>query len=675
MQTAKAAGRRKRHGSLDHEHTRGNDDVRLSLGAANERHRIPRVDLYSAAKRLGHPFHFTSQHQHDALPIGAHGLIGDGVSCALVRVDGAIDWACMPRFDSPSVFGALLDPARGGLTSIRPSTHPFESLQRYDPDTNVLETLFTVPGQGVVRLTDFMPWGDDPRASIHEIHRHIQCVEGEVGLHVVFDPRFDYGTVSARFDVEGDGILATSANGETLAAILDGARWSERPTGGLETTLKLRSNERRWMVLSWNAPSAEPIQAYRSFEHLRNTRKRWREWSARLTYDGPWRHHVLRSALLLKLLIHAPTGAMIAAPTASLPEWIGGGRNWDYRFTWTRDAAMAIRAANLIGYDREARDFFHFVRDAVDRWKGELLVMYTVDGHAVPEERELEHFAGYGGSRPVRVGNGARHQLQLDIGGALVDAAWLYERFGGSLTLRAWREVRRVIETVRRRWPEPDHGIREPRGLIRHNVHSKLMCWLALDRGQRLAALFGDRASGEAWRSAAKDVREDVLARGLDSTGKHFVAAYGEESVDASLLLLPIHDFLEPKHPLVTATIERVCAELGHGAYLYRYRTDDGVGGPEGAFVLCGFWLAEALALAGRLEEAQEVFVAHAEASNHLGLLAEEIDPTSGALLGNFPQAFSHLGLINAAARIDRALRLRDEGSRAVPHLVDSLMG
>ncbi len=374
---------------------------------------------------------------------------------------------------------------------------------------------------------------------------------------------------------------------------------------------------------------------------------------------------------MLKLLIHAPTGAMVAAPTASVPEWIGGGRNWDYRYAWTRDAAMAIRAANLIGYQPEARDFFHFVRDILHRYDGELLVMYTVDGHAVPEETVLTHLDGYQGSKPVRIGNGARHQLQLDIGGALVDAAWLYERFGGTLGLRVWREVRQVIETVRQRWSEPDHGIWEPRGMVRHNVHSKLMCWLALDRGERLAQRFGDRRSQAVWADAARAIREDVVARGLDPKGKGFVAGYGLDAPDAALLLLPIHGFLEPSHPLITETVSRVQRELGDGPYVYRYHTDDGVGGPEGAFVLCGFWLAEALAMAGKIDQAQEIFVAHAEASNHLGLLAEEIDPATGALLGNFPQAFSHLGLINAATRIDLALRLRDEGSREVPHLLD----
>ncbi len=622
------------------------------------------MDLYSAARRLTKPFVFTPEDRHRELPVGARAAIGDGFTCALVRVDGAIDWLCMPRFDSPSVFGALLDPVRGGITSLGPASVPFESLQRYDPDTNVLETLFRVEGQGVLRLTDFMPWNDDPRAAIHEVHRRIECVEGEVDVLAVFDPRFGYALTETTLDVRDHGVLATSADGETLVAVLgaEPAAWEPRPEGGVQSLLRLRRGQHRWMVLSWDAPAPEPIAAYRPFQHLRTTRHYWREWASKLRYDGPWRHHVQRSAMLLKMLIYAPTGAMVAAPTTSLPEWIGGVRNWDYRYSWTRDAAMAIRATNLIGYVPEAREFFHFVRDTLQRIDG-LQVMYAVDGSPVPEERELGHLAGHAGSVPVRIGNGARDQLQLDTAGALVDAAYLYERFEGSLTLRAWRHLRAVIGAVQRRWREPDHGIWEPRGPVRHNVHSRLMSWLALSRGAELAALFGDSRDAHAWGETAGMVRADLLGNGLDSKKRHFVTAYGLEEPDAALLLLPIHGLMEPDHPLLVRTVEWLRAELGSGPFLHRYRMADGVGGEEGAFVLCGFWLAEALAMQGRLDEAQHVFVAHVESSNHVGLLAEEIDPMTGALLGNFPQAFSHLGLINAASLIDRKLRQRDEGT------------
>jgi GH15 family glucan-1,4-alpha-glucosidase len=627
------------------------------------------MDLYSAAKRLGRPFVFSDESSARRLSVADHGLIGDGFSAALVRVDGAIDWLCLPRFDSPSVFGALLDEERGGLTSVSPVDYPFESLQRYDPGTNVLETLFRAEGRGVVRLTDYMPWTDDPRSALHEVHRRIQCVEGELAMRVVFDPRFGYACDETTFEVSGRSVLAKSASGDRLMAVLGGsARWQERSDGGVQAVLDLKAGDRVWFVISWNTTERESVLAYRPFEALRNTRHRWRDWVRGLDYDGPWRHHVIRSGLLLKLLMYSPTGAMVAAPTTSIPEWIGGRRNWDYRYTWTRDTAMAVRAANLLGCETEAREFFHFVRDTLERYR-KLQIMYAVDGDRVPDERTLDHLRGYRGSKPVRVGNGARDQLQLDTAGALMDAAYVYERGGGSLSARGWRRLRAVVDNVASTWQEPDHGIWEPRAGKRHNVHSKLMSWLALRRGAELAPLFGDQQLRGRWQSAADVIHAEICARGLDGTGRRFVAAYGHEHPDASLLLLPIHGFLPPGDGRILETVEWIRAELGEGPYLHRYRSDDGVGGPEGAFVLCGFWLAEVLAMAGQIEEAQRIFVAHAEASNHLGLLAEEINPTDGTLLGNFPQAFSHLGLINAAARIDLALRLRDEGSPRIPEV------
>jgi GH15 family glucan-1,4-alpha-glucosidase len=627
------------------------------------------MDLYSAAKRLGRPFVFTDEASADRLTIADHGLIGDGFSAALVRTDGTIDWLCLPRFDSPSVFGAILDDGRGGSTSVRPVQFPFETLQRYDPGTNVLETLFRAEGRGVLRLTDYMPWTDDPRSAMHEVHRRVQCVEGEIEIRVLFDPRFGYASAETSFEVSGRSALAKGAAGERLMAVLGGAgRWEPAPEGGVEARFTLKAGERAWVVISWNTSESESVLAYRPFDALRNTRLRWRDWARSLRYDGPWRHHVIRSGLLLKLLMYAPTGAMVAAPTTSIPEWLGGHRNWDYRYTWTRDTAMAVRAANLLGCTTEAREFFHFVRDTLERDR-KLQIMYAVDGGRVPDERTLDHLSGYRGCQPVRVGNGARDQVQLDTAGALMDAAYVYERGGGSLTARGWRRLREVVDNVSATWAEPDHGIWEPRAGKRHNVHSKLMSWLALRRGAELAPLFGDRSLQTRWQATADELHAELCVRGLDESGKRFVAAYDHEHPDASLLLLPIHGFLPPSDERVLRTVEWIRAELGAGHHVYRYRADDGVGGEEGAFVLCGFWLAEVLAMAGRIDEAQQVFVAHAEASNHLGLLSEEIEPGSKALLGNFPQAFSHLGLINAAARIDLALRLRDEGSPRVPEV------
>lgn len=631
------------------------------------------MDLYSTAKHAARPFVFREGERASDLPIGAHGIIGDGFSAALVRVDGAIDWLCMPRFDSPSLFAAILDPGRGGITAITPARRPFESLQRYDPDTNVLETLFTVPGQGVCRLTDSMPWVDDPRASIHEVHRRIECLEGSLELDVVFDPRFSYGADPASIEIGEHGVLAQGKNGERVVSVVGrGNTWSRREAGGVQARVKLRTGQRVWNVISWDASDPEPPAAYRPWDLLRATRHRWREWSSGLEYDGPWRHHVLRSALTMKLLTYAPTGAMVAAPTTSLPEWIGGSRNWDYRYAWARDAALAVRANNLIGFRSEARDFFHFLRDTVDPEVG-LKVMYGIDGSRVPDEAVLAHLGGYLGSGPVRVGNGARDQIQLDSAGALVDAAHLYEHFGGTLTVRAWRILRAVIDALQSAWRQPDHGIWEPRAGVRHNVHSKLMIWLALDRGAGIARGFGAAGRHDVWNACADQIHADILKRGISSDGKHFVSVYDGDSADATLLLLAAHAFLPGDDPRLSDTVDFVRRELGAGPFLHRYREHDGLDGDEGAFVLCGFWLAEVLALIGRLDDALEIFSAHVDASNHLGLLAEEIDPTDGGLLGNFPQAFSHLGLINAALRLDAALRIRDEGSHRVPHLIGAV--
>ena len=364
-----------------------------------------RMDLYSAAKRLNRPFVFADEASRSALTIADHGLIGDGFSAALVRADGAIDWLCLPRFDSPSVFASLLDSENGRFTSVSPVDYPFESLQRYDPDTNVLETVFRIEGRGTIRLTDYMPWTDDPRSAVHEVHRRVQCVEGEAVVKVVFDPRFDYGRAATRFEIAGRSASAKGPADQRLVAVLGGVgEWEPRPEGGVQAVFRLKAGERGWVVISWNAAKSESILAYRPFEALRNTRRRWRDWVQQLQYDGPWRHHVVRSALLLKLLMYAPTGAMVAAPTTSLPEWIGGVRNWDYRYTWTRDTAMAVRAANLLGCNREAREFFHFVRDTLERDR-ELHIMYAVDGGRVPDEQTLDNFV-----RVPRVAPGAHRK-------------------------------------------------------------------------------------------------------------------------------------------------------------------------------------------------------------------------------------------------------------------------
>ncbi len=623
------------------------------------------MDIYTASRRVGQAFKID-----DAAPgIGGYGAIGDGRSCALVGIDGSIDWLCFPRFDSPSAFGRVLDAQEGGAFQVRPNRFPFESRQAYDSGTNVLQTLFDRPGEGGVVLTDLMPWNGDPRASQHTVLRLVEGHSGTLEMCVRFDPRFDYGRGETRLRLGDNGVMAEGPRGERLTLALGAdAAFETDPRGGVSARFTVRADQRVWIIASWDAPRPEAIAAYRPFDHLRATRRFWRTWGSQLQYDGPWRHDVLRSALMLKLLQYAPTGAMVAAPTTSLPVCPGGERNWDYRFSWVRDSAMAIRAMNLIGYPDEAVNFFHFVRETVEA-RGALDLMVAIDGSDVPDEVLLDHLAGHRGSSPVRLGNAARHQLQYDIIGPLLDAAALYERSGGSLNLGLWRQIRRLVSEAVEQSRQPDHGIWEPRAEPQHNVHSKLMNWVALDRASHIAARFGGDRDAERWGRAREELFFEVLERGYDDELGTFVGSYGGTTVDATLLLLPIHRFLPPDDPRIKRTVQRVIDELGDGRFVRRYRSDDGIEADEGAFVLCGFWLAEALALTGRVDESLEVFNNHLSAANHLGLLSEEVDPGNGAPLGNTPQAFSHLGLIQAAARLDRALRLRDESKQDPPYL------
>lgn len=633
------------------------------------------MDLYSNVRAISRPFRFRAGTRIE-LPLSAHGLIGNGLTAAMVRVDGAITWACFPRFDSPSVFGALLDEDAGGCMRIAPTSGAFASYQGYEADSNVLDTVFEIDGGDVVSVTDSMPWSDDPRADVLQIHRRISCIAGSPSVTITFDPRFDYGRAAARFHVDERGILAEAEDGQNIGlSVGRRLQWTPAPGGGMQAELQLKPGERVWCVLAWDEGSIEPVEAFRPSEHLRETRRSWHRWCQSFEYDGLWRHHVLRAALTLKMLIYAPTGAMVAAPTTSLPEWIGGPRNWDYRYVWARDAAMAVRATNLVGFRKEATAFQHFLRDVIDK-DHSLAIMWTVDGQPVPAEQTLDHLTGHRRSSPVRIGNGARDQVQLDTTGAVVDAVQLFEAFGGVSSLDAWRQFQKIVEVARQNWCEKDNGIWEPRAPMAHNVHSKLLNWLAMDRASQVAGFFQNHEMRQRWSSEARRIHADILANGMDAKGEHFVSAYGRETPDAALLQLALHGFLPDNDPRMRKTVDWIMAELGEGPFLHRYKvssSDDGINTKEGAFVLCGFWLAEALALRGDVDHARDVFNSHLDAANHLGLIAEEIDPSSKEALGNFPQAFSHMGLINAALRIDYAIRLRDEGRGGSPHLVSAM--
>jgi len=623
------------------------------------------VDIYTASRRIAQTHRIDGR----TLGIGDYGAIGEGNTCALVGIDGSVDWMCLPKFDSPSVFAAILDEEHGGRFRVAPTGGAFDSLQAYDDSTNVLQTLFRRDGEGAVVLTDYMPWNGDPRSSTNELHRLIEVREGSLEMEIRFDPRFRYGEDETRIEYAENGLLARSSDGQRLTlSVGSELAFAPDPRGGAVARVRIRSGQRLWLIMSWRSKRPEKVAAHRPFDHLRTTRRFWRSWAAGMTYDGPWRHDVQRSALVLKMLQYAPTGAMVAAPTTSLPVVSGGQRNWDYRFSWTRDSALAVRAMNLIGYTDESTRFFQFVRDTVIR-RDRLDLMVTIGGESIPDEVLLEHLAGHRGARPVRIGNAASGQIQHDIIGPLVDAVYLHEHSGNSLGLGFWQEIRKLVNEAIEVVDTTDHGIWEPRGDPQHNVHSKMMTWVALDRALAIAPRFGGDRYEADWVAARARLASEIIERGYDTASGTFVGRYGGDSVDATLLLLPIYRMLPPTDPRVERTIKRVIDELSDRRFLRRYQIHDGIDGDEGAFVLCGFWLAEALALCGRLDEALETFDNHLSAANHLGLLAEEVDPATAAPLGNSPQAFSHLGLIQAAARLDLALRLRDEGLDSPPYL------
>ena len=587
-------------------------------------------------------------------PISDYAVIGDCRSAALVSRDGSIDWLCWPRFDSPSVFGALLDARVGGRFRVAPAGE-FTVRRRYLPETNILETTFST-GAGELRLVDFMPVATeaDKDAELwpeHQILRLLECRGGEIEVRVVCEPRPDFGRLTPALEDHGrlgihfvDGIDAFTLSADfPLKVDESGAR--------VVATLRLRPGQTAALSLSaaHGMPAVLPPLGTVAERRLEQTQAWWTWWASRVQYDGPFRDAVVRSALVLKLMTYAPTGAVIAAPTTSLPEEIGGIRNWDYRYCWLRDASMTLRALHDLGYRLEAEAFFSWMLHATRPTWPLLHPLYDVYGeHHIPE-RTLDHLEGYRGSRPVRVGNAAARQLQLDVFGDVVAAVFQYVRRGRDLDRTESRLLRQLGRTVCRHWREPDEGIWEIRAERRHHTYSKVMCWVALDRLLALAEsghLDVPSAEFERERDA---IREAVEQHGWNPHRNSYVATFDGDEVDASLLLLGVHRFVHPDSARMRATHERIVAELGVDGLLYRYLNPDGLPGDEGAFGICGFWEVRLDALAGRREEAERELGRMIDRANDVGLFAEEIDPVTGALLGNFPQAFTHVGLIGAA--------------------------
>jgi GH15 family glucan-1,4-alpha-glucosidase len=595
------------------------------------------------------------------LPIAEHGLIGDLHSVALVGTDGTIDWYCPGRFDAPSLFASILDTERGGYYRIQPTMPGWKAKQLYFPDTNVLITRFLTP-DGVGEVEDFMPIAhSSTERARHRLVRRVMVVRGQMEFAVEACPRFDYGRAEHVTERHPGGAVFISGDarvGLSCSHDLDG------DGRDLRGTFTLSQGERATFVLE-RLQEGEPLRHYagRSTEEMREqTVEYWRRWLGRSRYTGRWREMVHRSALTLKLLVYRPSGAMVAAPTTSLPEQLGGGRNWDYRYTWIRDAAFSLYALLRLGFTEEAEAFMGWLtRRFLDERMtagGPLQIMYGVDGEIDLAEEELGHFAGYMGSAPVRIGNGAADQLQLDIYGELMDSVYLYNKHGTPLYHDAWVHLARIVEWVCENWDQADEGIWETRGGRQRFTYSRLMSWVAVERAVRVARQRGLPGDIYRWMAARDEIYHQIMERGWHPGRQAFVQHYETEVLDASLLLMPLVKFIAPTDPRWLSTLGAIGDELVSDSLVYRYNIEaspDGLQGDEGTFSICSFWYVEALARAGQLDQARLAFEKMLTYANHLGLYSEEIGPT-GEQLGNFPQAFTHLALISAATNLDRQL-------------------
>ncbi|MFC9997727.1 glycoside hydrolase family 15 protein [Nocardia sp. NPDC127526] len=597
-------------------------------------------------------------------PIADHGLIGDLQTAALVATDGTVDWMCLPRFDGPSVFGALLDRDRGGHCRIRPA-ESYRSTQMYFPDTAILITRFMTEN-GTGEIVDFMPpiTARTPSDN-HTLVRMLRCVRGQISFELDLVPRFDYGRRAHTTHILEDGAVFDGGEfGLTVHAVRepDDARLAHiQAMGGghLRGSITLTSGQIRGLVLESGAATApRPIRVAEIEEMFAETVRFWHTWLAQSTYRGRWREMVHRSAITLKLMTYAPTGGIVAAPTTGLPEQLGGTRNWDYRFTWIRDASFSVYSLLALGFTEEAADFAGWLRDRYRSHGGPLKIMYRVDGSWDLNEEILPHWEGYRGSSPVRIGNDASGQLQLDIYGEMLDSIYQADKRGLRIGHQGWHDVVELLDWLAGNWDRPEEGIWETRGGRADFTYGRLMSWVAFDRAVRLATEHSLPGPVEQWQRHRDRIYDQLWERGWNPHRRAFVQQYDSDVLDSSLLRMAQVGFVAPRDPQWLSTLDGIADELVTDSLVYRYdplASPDGLRGTEGTFSLCTFSYVNALARAGKLAQARLVFEKMLTYANHVGLYAEEIDLT-GEQLGNFPQAFTHLSLIDAAIALDHAM-------------------
>ena len=608
-----------------------------------------------------------NKHKHDPfrtmtyLPIEDHGIIGDLHTVALVGKNGTIDWCCIPSFDAPSVFGALLDAEKGGFFSIAPQEAPEMALKQYYlPETNILITrFFTLEGVG--EITDFMPIEHSKtHTKRHRIIRAVRVVRGSMAFELTCRPAFNYARDEHSVHLSAHGAAFQST--DLSLGLFSSIPLADDGHGGVVTTFTLQQDHWAYFLLESTGDQESRPPHFSPAEYqqiLLDTKNYWRTWLSQCRYQGRWREMVHRSALALKLLTYAPTGAIVAAPTTSLPESMGGERNWDYRYTWLRDSSLTIHSLLLLGFHQEAEAFGDWLRARAAELTedGSLQTMYTIHGGHDMTEITLDHLDGYRHSRPVRIGNGAYQQLQLDITGEFLDGIYVYLSKRG-IYYEGWPYLLRLLHWLNKNWQGGDEGIWEVRGGKRAFVHSRVMCWVAFDRAMRMAQEQGLPAPLDEWRATRDTIYNEIMEKGWSEEQQSFVQYYGSDAVDASALLISLTGFTAEADPRIVRTIERIQRELMFEPHVYRYRenaADDGLKGVEGTFSICSFWLVEALTRAGKLEEARQNLEQMLTYANHLGLYSEEVGPL-GEAFGNFPQAFTHLALISACHALDQAL-------------------